>query len=59
MSEAPSSKRPGTKDIQDSMRRAVEEELERKRKLGHYYVFWQNNKIIIQGDDAPPETHQS
>jgi len=59
MSEAPSSKRPGTKDIQDAMRRAIKEELERKRKLGHYYVIWQNNKIIIQGEDAPSETRQS
>jgi len=46
MTETPSSKRPDAKDIQDAMRRAVEEELKRKRKLGHYYVFWQNNKII-------------
>lgn len=59
MTEASSSKKASIKDIQDTLRLATREALERKRKLGQYSVVWQNNKIIIQGDDAPSETKSS
>lgn len=36
-----------------SLKRAVQQELEKKRRLGHYYVTDENGQIIYQGDDAP------
>jgi hypothetical protein len=39
--------------ILESLHRAVEHELERKRRLGHYYVTSENGEIIFHGDDAP------
>jgi hypothetical protein len=27
--------------------------LEKKRKLGHYAVMWENNQVVYKGDDAP------
>lgn len=41
-----------------SLAHAVQEELEKKRKLGHYYVTDENGRIVFKGDDAPEaETH--
>lgn len=31
------------------------ETLDRKRRLGHYAVIWQDNAPIAIGDDAPEE----
>lgn len=39
--------------VLQALREAVAEELERKRRLGHYYVIWENGKIVFVGDDAP------
>ena len=39
--------------ILESLQRAVEQELERKRRLGHYYVTSENGKIVFHGEDAP------
>lgn len=41
------------KDTHEALRKAVKAALERKRKLGQYSVTWQDNEIIIQGEDAP------
>lgn len=49
-SSAPS---PRAQRILESLRRAVREELERKRRLGHYAVFWENGKPVLRGEDAP------
>lgn len=27
--------------------------LEKKRKLGHYAVIWENNQVVYKGDDVP------
>lgn len=59
MTESSTSKKTTIKDTQDTLRHAIKEALEHKRKLGQYSVIWQNNRIIIQGDDAPPEMRQS
>ncbi len=59
MTETSSSKKVTIKDTLETLRSAAKEALERKRKLGQYSVIWQDNKIIIQGDDAPSETKQS
>jgi hypothetical protein len=36
-----------------ALQEAVTNELERKRKLGHYAVMWENNQVVYKGDDAP------
>ncbi len=36
-----------------SLRDAVKKELERKTRLGHYFVTWENGKIIFTGEDKP------
>lgn len=38
-----------------SLRRAVAEALERKRKLGQYAVFWRDGRIVYEGPDAPDQ----
>ncbi|MGM0984372.1 MAG: hypothetical protein ACQEXG_13250 [Pseudomonadota bacterium] len=43
----------------DSLRAAVAETLERKRRLGHYAVVWQDGKPVLIGEDAPEQSkHQ-
>ena len=32
---------------------AVSKTLERKKKLGHYAVFWQDGRPVLIGPDAP------
>lgn len=41
--------------ILESLRKSVAETLERKRKLGHYVVFWDGKKPVLRGEDAPCE----
>ncbi len=40
-------------DALKSLRRAVAEALERKRRLGQYAVFWRDGRIVYEGPDAP------
>jgi hypothetical protein len=35
------------------LRQAVGKTLEKKRRLGQYYVTWQGGKPVVQGEDAP------
>ncbi|WP_442488849.1 hypothetical protein [Halomonas litopenaei] len=44
---------PDTQTMLDSLREAVSETLERKRRLGQYAVIWQDGKPALVGDDAP------
>lgn len=44
---------PDTQEMLDSLRAAVAETLERKRRLGHYVVIWQDGKPVLIGEDAP------
>lgn len=37
----------------DTLKRAVAEALEKKRRLGQYAVLWKNGKPVMVGDDAP------
>ena len=39
--------------ILETLKKAVTETLEKKRKLGHYAVIWDGKKPVVQGDDAP------
>ncbi len=36
-----------------SLQRAVSQELDRKRRLGHYAVFWRDGRVVFEGEDAP------
>ena len=42
-----------------SLRRAVAEALERKRRLGQYAVFWRDGRIVYEGPDAPSPDEES
>jgi len=42
-----------SRKISESLREAVAEALERKRKLGQYAVFWRDGQIVYEGPDAP------
>ena len=39
--------------VLDALKKAVSNDLEKKRKLGHYAVMWENNQVVYKGDDAP------
>jgi hypothetical protein len=39
--------------VLNALRAAVAKELDKKRRLGHYYVIWENGRIVMIGDDAP------
>lgn len=41
-----------------SLRRAVAEALERKRKLGQYAVFWRDGRLVYEGPDAPDKIEE-
>jgi len=44
---------PDTQEMLDSLRTAVADTLERKRRLGQYAVIWQDGKPVLVGEDAP------
>ena len=46
---------PDTQAMLDSLRTAVSEALERKRRLGHYAVFWEDGKPVLLGEAAPTQ----
>jgi len=37
----------------ETLRRAVDKTLEKKRRLGQYAVTWKDGKPVVQGEDAP------
>lgn len=39
----------------DTLREAVQQALERKRKLGQYAVIWKDGKVVLEGEDAPKQ----
>ncbi len=44
--------------ILECLRQTAAKTLDRKRRLGHYAVIWQDNAPFAVGDDAPPELKQ-
>ena len=38
-----------------ALQRAVDQALERKRRLGQYAVFWRNGRVVFEGPDAPEQ----
>jgi hypothetical protein len=45
---------PADQQILDALQQAVTAELDRKARLGHYVVIWQDGRVVLQGPDAPP-----
>ena len=41
------------KDMLAALKIAVDDALDKKKKLGQYSVIWQDNKVTYIGDDAP------
>ena len=35
----------------EALRKAVQQKLEEKRRLGHYYVVWQDERAVFIGPD--------
>lgn len=46
---------PDTQEMLESLRTAVEEALERKRRLGQYAVIWQDGKPVLIGENEPQQ----
>jgi hypothetical protein len=46
---------PDTQTILAALTQAVTNELDRKRRLGQYYVIWEDGRPITIGDDAPAD----
>ncbi len=42
-----------TQEILETLRKVAAETLDRKRRLGHYAVIWQDGKPVAIGEDAP------
>ena len=49
---------PDTQEMLDSLHTAVAEALEHKRRLGQYAVFWQDDKPVFIGEDAPDNANE-
>lgn len=45
---------PSVQRVLDALQQAVTAELDRKARLGHYAVIWQNGRAVLHGPDAPP-----
>lgn len=45
---------PSIQQLHDALQEAVTAELDRKRRLGHYVVLWEDGHVVLRGDDAPP-----
>jgi hypothetical protein len=50
---------PEALQMLEALRQSVAKTLERKRRLGHYAVIWQNGKPVLTGEDAPSTTENA
>ena len=57
MSESPAKSRKA-QETHDSLRKAVQHALARKRMLGQYSVQWRANQVVLEGDDAPTMSNE-
>ena len=48
-----------TQKILDTLKKVAADTLERKRRLGHYVVIWQDGKPVAIGEDAPDKPTES
>lgn len=44
---------PDTQQMLESLKQAVVQALEKKKRLGQYAVIWENGKPVLIGEDAP------
>lgn len=44
---------PDTQQMLDALKQAVAKELEKKKRLGQYAVFWKDGRPVLVGEDAP------
>jgi len=44
---------PDTQEMLDCLRAVAAAEIERKHRLGHYVVVWQDGRPALIGEDAP------
>ena len=44
---------PNVEEVLQVLQQAVTAELERKRRLGHYYFIGENGRAVFEGPDAP------
>jgi len=58
MSDAPYKPSVEARQTLEALERAVTRELERKRRLGHYVMFWIDGKIVYEGEDAPEQNDE-
>lgn len=49
---------PDTQKILETLKRVAANTLERKRRLGHYAVIWQDGRPMTIGEDAPNDYTQ-
>jgi hypothetical protein len=45
--------------ILEILQKAVNEALDRKKRLGHYAVIWRNNRVVAIGEDAPTSLREN
>lgn len=57
--QSPAPVSPAAQAVLDSLQRAVDKALDRKRRLGHYAVIWKDNGPLLIGEDAPTNTATS
>ena len=52
---------PDTQQMLDSLKQAVAQALEKKKRLGQYAVIWEDGKPVFIGEDAPqtPSSQES
>ncbi len=46
---------PEANETWDALRRAVANNLEKKRRLGHYFAVWRDGHPDLIGDDIPDD----
>lgn len=45
-------------ELLEALRQSVAKTLDKKQRLGHYAVTWQNGRPVVAGDDAPHQQPQ-
>ncbi len=45
---------PSVQMVLEALQQAVATELDRKARLGHYVVSWEDGRAVMHGPDAPP-----
>lgn len=48
-----------TQKMLETLQRAVNDALDKKRRLGQYAVIWRNNRPIAIGEDAPASLREN